>query len=56
LISFFCAQKQHKCISQDKNNVTFGIKRLVILIPDEMFVNGVLESHLLDKAEVTGNC
>lgn len=36
---------------EDKNNITFGINRLVILIPDEMFVNGVLESDLLDKAE-----
>ncbi|XP_070069720.1 stimulator of interferon genes protein homolog [Drosophila takahashii] len=36
---------------EDKNQVTFGINRLVILIPDEMFVNGVLESDLLDKAE-----
>ncbi|XP_016968062.2 stimulator of interferon genes protein homolog [Drosophila biarmipes] len=36
---------------EDQNNVTFGIHRLVILIPDEMFVNGVLESDLLDKAK-----
>ncbi|XP_033154362.1 stimulator of interferon genes protein isoform X3 [Drosophila mauritiana] len=43
--------KQRMEMYEDKNNVTFGIKRLVILIPDEMFVNGVLESHLLDKAE-----
>lgn len=43
--------KHRLAMYEDKNNVTFGIKRLVILIPDEMFVNGVLESHLLDKAE-----
>ncbi|KAH8345586.1 hypothetical protein KR084_011555 [Drosophila pseudotakahashii] len=36
---------------EDKNQVTFGINRLIILIPDEMFVNGVLESDLLDKAD-----
>ncbi|XP_043640812.1 uncharacterized protein LOC122611643 [Drosophila teissieri] len=43
--------KHRMAVYEDTNNITFGINRLVILIPDEMFVNGVLESKLLDKAE-----
>lgn len=39
-------------IYEDAHNVTFGLNRLIILIPDEMFVNGVIESDILEKAEV----
>ncbi|XP_030561547.1 stimulator of interferon genes protein isoform X1 [Drosophila novamexicana] len=35
---------------EDTNNVRFGLNRLIILIPDEMFVKGVIESSLLEKA------
>nr|7MWY_A Chain A, STING [Drosophila eugracilis]7MWZ_A Chain A, STING [Drosophila eugracilis]7MWZ_B Chain B, STING [Drosophila eugracilis]7MWZ_C Chain C, STING [Drosophila eugracilis]7MWZ_D Chain D, STING [Drosophila eugracilis] len=37
-------------VYEDKYNVTFGIKRLIILIPDEMFINGVIQSRILEKA------
>ncbi|KAH8304605.1 hypothetical protein KR059_012876 [Drosophila kikkawai] len=43
--------KHRIAVYEDKNNVTFGIDRLVILIPDEMWVKGVLESELLEKAK-----
>ncbi|XP_017044980.1 uncharacterized protein LOC108090700 [Drosophila ficusphila] len=43
--------KHRMALYEDKNNITFGIDRLVILIPDEMFVNGILESDLLEKAD-----
>ncbi|KAH8399523.1 hypothetical protein KR222_005130, partial [Zaprionus bogoriensis] len=36
---------------EDTNSATFGLHRLIILIPDEMFVNGVIESSILEKAK-----
>ncbi|XP_030383099.1 uncharacterized protein LOC115630611 [Scaptodrosophila lebanonensis] len=35
---------------ENDKNVTFGIQRLVILIPDEMFVNSVIKSDFLEEA------
>ncbi|KAH8354915.1 hypothetical protein KR093_001031 [Drosophila rubida] len=43
--------KERIQIYEDANNVTFGIDRLVILIPDNMFVKGKIESSLLEHAE-----
>ncbi|KAH8254205.1 hypothetical protein KR032_008867 [Drosophila birchii] len=43
--------KHRIAVYEDKNDVTFGIDRLVILIPDEMWIKGVLDSELLEKAE-----
>ncbi|KAH8285016.1 hypothetical protein KR054_003940 [Drosophila jambulina] len=43
--------KHRIAVYEDKHDVTFGIDRLVILIPDEMWVKGVLDSKLLEKAE-----
>ncbi|KAH8402295.1 hypothetical protein KR009_011090, partial [Drosophila setifemur] len=43
--------KHRMAVYEDKHSVTFGVDRLVILMPDEMFVNGKLESKLLEKAE-----
>lgn len=40
-------------IYEDAMNVTFALNRLIILVPDEMFVNGVIESRILQKAEVS---
>lgn len=40
-------------VYEDAMNVTFALNRLIILIPDEMFVNGVIESRFLEKAEVS---
>ncbi|XP_017865024.1 PREDICTED: stimulator of interferon genes protein [Drosophila arizonae] len=36
---------------EDMQKVKFGIKRLIILIPDEMFVNRVIQSEWLEKAK-----
>ncbi|KAH8389836.1 hypothetical protein KR200_002435 [Drosophila serrata] len=41
--------KHRMAVYEDKNNVTFGIDRLVILIPDEMWVKGDFDSKLLEK-------
>lgn len=38
---------------EDVWKAKFGIKRLIILIPDEMFVNRVIQSEWLEKAEVS---
>ncbi|KAH8279510.1 hypothetical protein KR026_011962, partial [Drosophila bipectinata] len=44
--------KHRMAVYEVRNNITFGVDRLIILIPDEMFVNKVLESPLLQKAKV----
>ncbi|XP_052842790.1 stimulator of interferon genes protein homolog [Drosophila gunungcola] len=43
--------KHRMALYEDKMNVTFGVDRLVILIPDEMFVSGELDSKYLEKVE-----
>ncbi|XP_016973900.1 uncharacterized protein LOC108040801 [Drosophila rhopaloa] len=43
--------KHRMAVYEDTHNVTFGVDRLVILIPDEMFVSGELESNLLEKVQ-----
>ncbi|XP_002026018.2 uncharacterized protein LOC6600947 [Drosophila persimilis] len=43
---------QHRmAVYEETHNITFGLHRLIILIPDEMFVNGIIESDLLEKVE-----
>ncbi|XP_062132605.1 stimulator of interferon genes protein homolog [Drosophila sulfurigaster albostrigata] len=41
--------KKRMQIYEDTHQVTFGINRLIILIPDNMFVKGVIESPLLEQ-------
>ncbi|EDW72552.2 uncharacterized protein Dwil_GK20640 [Drosophila willistoni] len=36
---------------EDSHNVTFGVHRLIILIPDEMWVGGRINSDLLEPAQ-----
>ncbi|BFG04961.1 uncharacterized protein DMAD_03810 [Drosophila madeirensis] len=43
--------KHRMAVYEDRHNVTFGLDRLIILIPDEMFVDGELKSDLLKKAD-----
>lgn len=43
--------KKRMQIYEDTHNISFGIDRLIILVPDNMFVNGIIESKLLEKAE-----
>ncbi|KAH8299831.1 hypothetical protein KR044_006587 [Drosophila immigrans] len=43
--------KKRMQIYEDTHHVTFGIDRLIILIPDNMFVKGVIESSMLEQVE-----
>ncbi|SPP74989.1 uncharacterized protein LOC117590125 [Drosophila guanche] len=43
--------RRRMAVYEATHNITFGLDRLIILIPDEMFVKGKLESDLLEKAE-----
>ncbi|EDW01242.1 GH23281 [Drosophila grimshawi] len=36
---------------EDSQNVKFGLRRLIILVPDEMFVKGLIDSPLFEKAK-----
>ncbi|XP_022222684.2 uncharacterized protein LOC111074266 [Drosophila obscura] len=41
--------KHRMAVYEETHKITFGLDRLIILMPDEMFVKGVIDSDLLEE-------